>query len=161
MINGRRCLGLSVRLVYVFPPQVITTEIFDITSNSATSGGNVISYGGSNVTARGVCWSTSVNPTIADSHTIDGSGVGVYSSYLTGLISSTTYYVRAYATNSAGTAYGNQISFTTSEGECFSVSADSRVLFSHGNQTMDSLGDLTGFIKYVHFSCVTKLSFYS
>ncbi len=140
MINGRRCLGLSVRLVYVFPPQVITTEIFDITSNSATSGGNVISYGGSNVTARGVCWSTSVNPTIDDSHTIDGSGVGVYSSYLTGLISSTTYYVRAYATNSAGTAYGNQISFTTSEGECFSVSADSRVLFSHGNLQWSATG---------------------
>ena len=65
------------------------------------------------VTARGVCWSTTPNPTTANSFTSDGTGTGPYVSSLTGLTLGTTYYVRAYATNSAGTAYGNEIVFTT------------------------------------------------
>ena len=69
--------------------------------------------GNATVTARGVCWSTSHNPTVSNSHTTDGSGTGSFTSSITGLSQNTTYYVRAYATNSVGTAYGNEVSFTT------------------------------------------------
>ena len=94
-------------------PTVSTTTVTSITSTSATSGGNVTATGGASVTARGVCWSTSQNPTVSNSHTTNGSGTGSFTSSMTGLTAGTTYYVRAYATNSAGTAYGNQVSFTT------------------------------------------------
>ena len=94
-------------------PTVTTDDATDITQTTATSGGNVTSNGGGTVTARGVCWSTSTNPTLSDSHTTDGSGLGTFISYITGLNANTQYYVRAYATNSAGTAYGNEVSFTT------------------------------------------------
>jgi uncharacterized protein (TIGR02145 family) len=90
-----------------------TAPVTSVTSVSAISGGNISSDGGTAVTARGVCWSTSTNPTIADPHTIDGTGTGNFTSSLTGLSANTTYYVRAYAANIAGTAYGNEISFTT------------------------------------------------
>lgn len=95
-------------------PTVTTNSVSNITENSATCGGNVTSQGSLAVTARGVCWSTSQNPTTSNSKTIDGSGTGGYTSSLTGLSSNTQYYVRAYATNSAGTSYGNQVSFNTS-----------------------------------------------
>ena len=94
-------------------PTVITNSVSDVTDSSATCGGNVTSDGGDSVTTRGVCWSTSPNPTIADNHTIDGGGTGSFTSSITGLNSGTTYYVRAYATNSLGTAYGEEVSFTT------------------------------------------------
>ncbi len=97
-------------------PTVTTSTVTNITMSSAACGGDVISDGGSSVTARGVCWSTSQNPTISDSHTSDGGGTGVFTSNLTGLALNTTYYVRAYATNSAGTAYGDQGSLTTQSG---------------------------------------------
>ncbi len=93
-----------------------TTAVTSITMTTAASGGNISSDGGATVTARGVCWNTSANPTIAGTHTTDGSGIGSFSSSLTGLSSSTTYHVRAYATNTAGTYYGNDIPFTTSCG---------------------------------------------
>ena len=94
-------------------PTVTTTVVSNIAATSATCGGNVTSDGGASVTARGVCWSTSSNPTISDSHTEDGTGTGNFTSSLTGLTTSITYYVRAYATNSWGTAYGNEVIFTT------------------------------------------------
>ena len=96
-------------------PTVTTTNVSNITQTTATSGGNVTSDGGANVTARGVCWSTSQNPTISNSHTTDGNGTGSFTSNMTGLTANTTYYVRAYATNEKGTAYGEQRSFTTLE----------------------------------------------
>ena len=96
-------------------PTVTTSSIGDITTNSAVCGGNVTSDGGSSVTAKGVCWSTAQNPTINSKKTNDGSGSGSYSSNLTNLSDNTKYYVRAYATNSKGTAYGETISFTTEE----------------------------------------------
>jgi hypothetical protein len=95
-------------------PALSTTAISGITKNTATSGGNITSDGGALVTARGVCWNTSIAPTTSNSKTTDATGSGSFSSSLTGLTASTTYYVRAYATNSAGTAYGNELSFTTS-----------------------------------------------
>ena len=94
-------------------PIVETTAVEDITLNFASCGGNVVSDCGADVTERGVCWSTSQNPTIEDAFSNDGTGVGAYLSNLTDLIDYTTYYVRAYATNSEGTAYGEEISFTT------------------------------------------------
>jgi hypothetical protein len=97
-------------------PVVITKAISNITVTTATSGGNVVSDGGAPVTARGVCWSTSQTPIITNNKTTDDSGKGSFSSNLTGLSQGTTYYVRAYATNSAGTAYGAAQTFTTSYG---------------------------------------------
>jgi hypothetical protein len=94
-------------------PTVSTTAISNIGATTATGGGNVISECGSGVTERGVCWSTTTGPTIANSHTTNGTGAGAFTSNLTSLTSNTKYYVRAYATNSVGTAYGNEISFTT------------------------------------------------
>jgi len=95
-------------------PTVTTRNATQITADSATSGGYVTDNGGSPVTARGVCWSTASSPTIANNRTSDGTGTGVFTSYLTNLSPATTYYIRAYATNSAGTAYGGQRQFTTS-----------------------------------------------
>jgi hypothetical protein len=95
-------------------PAVTTNAISGINSISAASGGNVTSSGGASVTARGVCWSTTVNPTTANTKTTDGGGTGGFVSYITGLSPGTTYYVRAYATNSIGTVYGNSIAFSTS-----------------------------------------------
>ena len=116
---GNKADGYSVRCVRdsgtvsVSVPTVTTAAVTNITSTSATYGGNVTSDGGATVTARGVCWSTSQNPTISDSHTTNGSGMGNFTSNITGLAPNTTYYVCAYATNSAGMAYGNEVSFTT------------------------------------------------
>lgn len=90
-------------------PVVTTTSLSNVTATSFTSGGNVTSDGGSEVRARGVCWSTSPNPTIDNSKTTNGLGTGVFTSYVTGLTAGTTYYVRAYATNGVGTAYGNEL----------------------------------------------------
>jgi hypothetical protein len=95
-------------------PTLTTTPIVTYTATTATSGGNITSDGGANVTSRGVCWSTSPNPTISGSRTLDGSFSGSFTSNITGLLGGITYYVRAYATNQAGTAYGNEVSFTTS-----------------------------------------------
>ena len=107
--------GFSVRCLHntISTSYVITDTVTAITATSATCGGNVTSDGGATVTARGVCWSTSQNPTVSDSYTCDGSGTGSFTSSITGLAAGTTYYVRAYATNSEGTSYGIQVSFTT------------------------------------------------
>lgn len=90
-----------------------TTAASLITGISATSGGNITNDGGSNVLTRGVCWRTTPGPTIADSKTTDGAGIGTFTSSLTGLLPVTTYYIRAYAMNSSVINYGNEISFTT------------------------------------------------
>lgn len=93
---------------------VNTNGIGAITVNSATSGGSVISTGGGIVSARGICWSTTINPTIANSRTLNGSGIGSFTASMTNLSHSTRYYVRAYATNQVGTSYGAQLQFNTS-----------------------------------------------
>jgi hypothetical protein len=94
-------------------PTVTTTTIYSINVTTASGGGNVTNDGGDIVTARGVCWSISSDPTIANPHTVNGEGTGIFTSSLTSLTQGTFYYVRAYATNSNGTIYGNQVTFTT------------------------------------------------
>ena len=90
-----------------------TVSISAIGKNAATSGGNITSEGSSSVTSRGICWNVSTNPTTLNSKTVDGSGTGSFSSSLTSLNPNTKYYVRAYAVSAAGTAYGDELSFTT------------------------------------------------
>jgi uncharacterized protein (TIGR02145 family) len=97
-------------------PSVSTAEVTDITATTATCGGTIATDGGLAITARGVCWSTSHNPTLSDNHTSDGTGTGSFTSTITGLSASTTYYMRAYATNSLVTIYGGEQSFTTEAG---------------------------------------------
>lgn len=97
----------------IVPPTVTTTAVSSIQVTTAISGGNVTQWGGANVTSKGVCWNTSGSPTINDNFTVDGSGLGSFTSGMTGLSAGTPYYVRAYATNSAGTGYGNVQTFTT------------------------------------------------
>jgi hypothetical protein len=94
-----------------YPSVSSNASVTDITETTASFGGNVTSDGGSSVTARGSCWSTSANPTTSDSHTHDGTGTGSFASSVTGLTACQNYYIRAYATNSTGTAYGDQRTF--------------------------------------------------
>jgi surface protein len=103
--------------VFVVPPSgVRTNAVTEITQTTAVSGGQIEDAGDSAITQKGVCWSTEANPTTQDSCTNDGAGPEDFVSSITGLSASTTYHVRAYATNEAGTAYGEQLTFTT-EGE--------------------------------------------
>ena len=133
----RKSNGFSVRCLsdvsFATSPAVQTDAVSNITNNTASCGGNVTDDGGATVTERGVCWSTSPNPTVSGSHTTDGGGTGAFSSSLTGLTPNTTYYVRAYATNSEGTAYGPEVSFTTIVIDSKSCSAAPTVTDHEGN----------------------------
>jgi pectin methylesterase-like acyl-CoA thioesterase len=100
-------------LAAIVPPTLTTTVPSSIMVKTALSGGNVTAWGGDSVKARGVCWGTTLNPTIATSKTSDGIGLGAFTSGMTGLTANTLYHVRAYATNSAGTGYGSDTTFTT------------------------------------------------
>jgi len=103
---------------------VVTTEADSITHNSAIIGGNITDDGGTPILERGVCWNTSQNPTLSNEHTTNGNGSGSFVSSMTELSPDVTYYVRAYATNSTGTAYGNEVSFITAI--CTGTFTDSR-----------------------------------
>jgi hypothetical protein len=94
-------------------PTLTTDAITSITGNSATTGGNVTIAGGAEVTARGVCYSADTVPTVANDKTVNEKGTGAFVSNLSSLKGNTTYYVRAYATNSAGTGYGPVVTFKT------------------------------------------------
>jgi uncharacterized protein (TIGR02145 family) len=94
-------------------PILTTSSITGIMQTTAISGGTVTYDGGSPIIAKGVCWDTSMNPMISDNHTNDGNETGNYISNLTNLMSNTLYYVRSFATNSLGTSYGEEITFTT------------------------------------------------
>jgi len=104
---------VSFNTLALTTPTVITTNITNISQTTATTGGNVTNDGGAAILDRGVCWSTNINPTLIDNYSTDGTGTGSFTSNLIGLAQGITYYVRAYATNSIGTAYGSQVSFTT------------------------------------------------
>ena len=110
--SNERTLTTSNQIVV---PTLTTTMASSITSSNALSGGTITSDGGASVIARGVVWGTTVNPTITlSSKTTDGAGTATFVSAVSGLSAVTTYYVRAYATNSYGTAYGNELNFITS-----------------------------------------------
>jgi uncharacterized protein (TIGR02145 family) len=136
-------------------PTVTTTALSSVASTTATSGGNITDDGGSAVTVRGVCWATTSTPTTGDNTTTDGTGPGSFTSNLTGLVPETTYYVRAYATNGHGTAYGSVLSFTTDPilgtGVTFSVSSD-------GSLLLHSVGDKRIIFKTVGSDSYIKYS---
>ena len=127
-------------------PVVETSPVREITQTSAIGGGVVTATGGSLILERGVCWNTQSNPIVSGNHVMAGTGVGSFSCDITDLEPNTTYYVRAYAINSLGIGYGNEVIFTTLSsnggggnslegviGGAFSVSASQKVYFSQGN----------------------------
>ena len=115
-------------------PSISTTPVSSIEKDKANSGGSVTSENGSIVTMRGIVWSTTSNPTIAlSTKTQNGQGVGNFQSPITGLQPGTKYYVRAYATNAAGTAYGNEVSFTTTAINTVNLSLDGKWMATLGN----------------------------
>ena len=104
----------SIRLISCFSlPVISTTDLKNITFTSAITGGIISSNGGADIITRGVCWAKNSNPTIANTKSNDGSGIGAFVTEIKGLTAGTTYYVRSYATNIVGTVYGNEIKFTT------------------------------------------------
>jgi uncharacterized protein (TIGR02145 family) len=122
-------------------PTLTTVAISAITQTAANSGGNVSADGGATVSARGVIWSTSQNPTVAlSTKTSNGTGTGEFTSNITGLTANTTYYVRAYATNSTGTAYGNEVSFKTSTTQTITIPTLTTVAISAITQTTANSG---------------------
>lgn len=149
------CLGSTAALrlycgsVLVWPLLAVlsTTAISNLAATSATSGGNITSDSGSSVTDRGICWGTSSNPTISDSHTHDGTGTGSFTSNMTGLTAGTTYYVRAYATNGISTSYGENVSFVAQGLASITTDAAADILSGSvtlgGNVTNNGGGTIT------------------
>lgn len=120
LVSLMRCANLEKESIDI--PTVATKPTSVITSSSVICGGNVINDGGAKVSERGICWNTSTGPTIEMNKTVDGDGIGEFSSKIVGLTSNTKYFIRAYASNSKGTAYGNEVIFKTelvSIGESF------------------------------------------
>lgn len=129
------------------PPTLITSPATEISYSTVVTGGNITDHGGDDVTVRGVCWATTANPDISGSHTTDGAGTGIFTSNLDGLTPGLTYYVRAYATNSAGTGYGNEVIFaataaTTATVTTKTVSDPSFNSALGGGNVTDDGGDL-------------------
>ena len=122
-------------------PTVITSAVTDISTNSATCGGEITNDGGAEVTERGICWSTNENPTLSDDHIAIDSTLNVFTAIMTGLEENTTYHVRAYAANEKGTAYGLDMMFVTENNipvgainGLFTINANGdQVYFSQGN----------------------------
>ena len=125
------------------PQSITTAPIINITQTTATSGGNVTDNGGGIVTARGVCWDTTPNPTISyNTTTNDGTGTGSFTSSIAGLTENTIYYVRAYATNNSGTAYGEELLFYTGIGILDQEQTTVNYGFAVGNNIDSGVGKL-------------------
>jgi uncharacterized protein (TIGR02145 family) len=141
--EGILFLILSIFLIYsckkdnATTPAITTSTVTAISYTTATSGGSVTDEGGASIISRGVCWNTTADPTVSSNKTIESVGSGPFSSNLTQLTPNTLYYVRAYATNSAGTGYGNQVSFTTSQ---LAVPALTTTIISSVTQTSGVTG---------------------
>ena len=167
-------------------PIVETAEITEVTKSGAACGGNIVDDGGSEVTARGVVWSTSPDPVVSlSTKTSDGTGAGMFTSTISGLLSGTKYYVRAYASNSGGVSYGDVHTFTTSydlmdASNCFIISRSGTYAFkpvkgnssesvgnvksvevlweSFGTSTTPKIGDLIESVFYVDGSIIFQTS---
>lgn len=141
--NGTNFVNMvGANAQFALPSVTSTASATSITSSALTSGGVIDADGGAFVTARGVVWNTSTNPTISlSTKTTDGSGIGTFSSAITGLTSGVTYYVRAYATNSVGTKYGPEISVNTAQAVATLASTTSAS--SIGATTATSGGNIT------------------
>ena len=111
-------------------PEVTTAEVTNITQTAAKGGGEVTSDGGTTVTERGICWSTNHNPTVSGSHANSGTGADEFTINMTSLTPNTTYYVRAYAINSHGTAYGEEANFKTSQTPTYTIGVSANPLSS-------------------------------
>ena len=141
-------------------PDVTTEAVGQITGNSAWSGGNVTDDKGLEVTARGVCWGLQHSPDLNCDKSSDGTGMGSFVSSLTGLNNNTPYYVRAYATNSAGTAYGNEITFTTGASVKYMNAKVDGVTFSAATINVAHIWDQVG-ISGMNSSNILKTSRFS
>ena len=134
-----------------------TTDAINVSATSITSGGNISNDGGGTISARGVCWSTNPEPTINDSKTTDGNGTGTFASTVNGLTAGKLrYYVRAYATNEAGTAYGNSVRFSTlpnAAGSVTDVEGNTYALVQVGTQVW-----MAENLKTKHYSNGQKIS---
>ena len=122
-------------------PTVSTESINRIRQTNAYSGGKIIDDGGVSISQMGVCWNTSADPNVTNNKTIDSSFIASFTSHITGLTPSTKYYVRAYATNSEGTAYGATEAFTTVAEDLPTVSTSS--LKSVTSATAEGGGDIS------------------
>ncbi len=125
-------LVMGVFLIFVIScqkdnvPVLTTLVVSEITQTTATSGGNISSDGGTPITTRGMCWSTEQTPTISDNKKIAETSLSNYPCSIVGLSANTTYYVRAFATNSNGPGYGNTMVFTTEQGGSSGIFTDFR-----------------------------------
>ena len=108
--NNNYCFQDSAKIQQ---PTLLTTEAIDVTQTTATSGGSVVSPQGTIMKRKGVCWSTSPNPTVDDNISDNGYGNDEFNSYIFGLLPNTTYHYRAYAEDCNGVYYGNEMDFTT------------------------------------------------
>lgn len=142
-IIGTAYSSQSTFNVVALLPVLATSDVSSVTSTTVITGGYIDKDGGAAVTARGVCWSKTPSPTINDSKTMDGTGTGNFTSTISNLEPQTAYYIRAYATNSIGTAYGNQITKTTLEPTILAY----KTAFQY-----DSNGKRTEEIKYAKYS---------
>lgn len=105
------CTKTSIKPLIINVPVLTTSNAVSVSQTTAESGGNISNDGGSTIIVHGVCWYIKHNPTTDNDNTMGGAGSGNFISLITGLVPNTTYYVRAYATNSLGTSYGNEITF--------------------------------------------------
>jgi hypothetical protein len=154
----RLCVDdLSLVATPVSSTSVTTASISSIAYTSATSGGNVTTTGTAVVVAKGVCWSTSPNPTTINSITSNGAGTGSFVSNMTGLSPKTTYYVRAYATSSVSTSYGSQITFSTLD----PCTADPQVYLTNLGFLEQTAANNLGASFFTNYSLPTTLSYNS
>ena len=137
--------GNGVITITPLTPIATTAAITSITTETASSGGDVTSDNGTACTAKGICWSTTNPPTISDSKTNDGSGIGAFTSSITGLTAGTTYYVRAYGTSSVGTGYGAVQTFTAlKNSQTITFNALSAVTYGTAAATLSATGGASG-----------------
>ena len=131
-------------------PTLTTNNVTNISSSRIISGGNISNNGGLDVTSRGICWSLNEEPTTNDNFLINGSGIGEYSVEILNLESNRDYYARAFATNSLGTSYGNELNFTTLKDITYEV-----ILFEFTPDT----GNNTSRLKYqIKFNNLNDIS---